>query len=541
MAGVFISYRREDSMAYAGRLYDRLVARFGEGSVFMDIDTLKPGDDFVDALEQTLSSCDVLVAVIGRNWLTAADDKGQKRLQDSADFVRLEVSTALNRNIRVIPALVAGAQMPRAEDLPEALQRLARRQAVVLSDVGFQESVARLLAAINLPVAASGTETLAPQPRKKPAVFVAAILGALLLAAGGWYFWPKKPGSLGTEQSQALDEGTFSVPELARLYRFPLNFDGGGQTVGFVELGGGYAVSDLDTYFSELKLGPPAVVSVAVDRATNSPGSRMDSVVTSSIEIVGAIAPRAQIVVYFAPNTSDGFIHAIDRATNDTAHRLSILVITWGQPEESWDHETRMDLNSALKAAADRNITTIAATGDLGVADGLLDDRLHVDFPASSPWVLACGGSRLIADASRERIRGEVFLGRTGRGVSQAFDKPSWQKELNAKGRAIPDVVGDATSRYRVFVHGQRMVLGGTTATASLWAGLLALINQELGRNVGFIDPLLYEKLGPGGVLRKVALGTDDETGSYCRSGNGWNPCSGWGSPDGHKLVEALR
>ena len=127
-------------MAYAGRLYDRLVARFGEGNVFMDIDTLKPGDDFVDALEQTVSSCDVLVAVIGRNWLAATDDKGQRRLQDPADFVKLEVVTALNRNIRVIPALVAGAQMPRAEDLPESLQRLARRQAVVLSDVGFQDS-----------------------------------------------------------------------------------------------------------------------------------------------------------------------------------------------------------------------------------------------------------------------------------------------------------------------------------------------------------------------------------------------------------------
>ena len=181
------------------------------------------------------------------------------------------------------------------------------------------------------------------------------------------------------------------------------------------------------------------------------------------------------------------------------------------------------------------------ATGDLGVADGRVDDLRHVDFPASSPWVLACGGSRLIADASREKIRGEVFLGRAGRGVSQALDKPGWQKELNAKGRAIPDVVGDATSRYRVFVRGQRTVLGGTTATASLWAGLLALVNQELGHNVGFINPLLYEKLGPSGVLRKITAGTDDESAAYCRPARGWNPCSGWGSPDGQKLVEALR
>src|SRR5947209_7151608 len=123
MAGVFISYRHEDSIAYAGRLYDRLQAHFGDEQVFMDIDTLQPGEDFVEAIQNTVASCDALIAVIGKSWLTAQDEKGQRRLDSPDDFVHIEIAAALERGIRVIPALVGGAQMPQSSDLPDALKK----------------------------------------------------------------------------------------------------------------------------------------------------------------------------------------------------------------------------------------------------------------------------------------------------------------------------------------------------------------------------------------------------------------------------------
>jgi len=148
MPRIFISYRRDDSGGYAGRLYDRLRERFGEDQIFMDIDTLQPGLDFVEAINRAVGSCDVLVAVIGRQWSAISDSTGQRRLENPEDFVRLEISIALDRDIRVIPALVRGAAMPRSTDLPAPLKRLSRRQALEISDTRFHTDADRLIEAI---------------------------------------------------------------------------------------------------------------------------------------------------------------------------------------------------------------------------------------------------------------------------------------------------------------------------------------------------------------------------------------------------------
>lgn len=144
MPGIFISYRRADSSAYAGRLYDHLVNRFGKDRVFMDVDSIEPGADFIEVLQNTVGSCDVLIAVIGKQWLTATDQDG-RRLDHPEDLVRIEVSTALSRNVRVIPTLVAGAQMPATHELPDILAPLARRNAVEISDAAFVLSLGRLI------------------------------------------------------------------------------------------------------------------------------------------------------------------------------------------------------------------------------------------------------------------------------------------------------------------------------------------------------------------------------------------------------------
>jgi TIR domain/WD domain, G-beta repeat len=147
MPSIFVSYRRTDAPGHAGRLYDRLVDRFGKTSVFMDLDSTEPGADFVEVIEQTIGSCDALMAVIGRNWL-AAEQGGRRRLDDPEDYVRLEIANALKRRIRVVPVLVAGGQMPLAADLPEDLRPLARRHAIELSENAWAAQVNQLLDAL---------------------------------------------------------------------------------------------------------------------------------------------------------------------------------------------------------------------------------------------------------------------------------------------------------------------------------------------------------------------------------------------------------
>ncbi len=165
MPRILVNYRRDDSAAYAGRLADRLKEHFGRENVFVDIDTIRPGEDFVDRIDQSIAACDVLVAIIGKSWLTAADPKGRLRLDREDDFVRMEIAKALERHIRVIPALVGDAAMPEAAQLPQNLVALSRRQAIEISDSRFHHDVDQLIEAL------SGTPGLPPppaQPRHHP-------------------------------------------------------------------------------------------------------------------------------------------------------------------------------------------------------------------------------------------------------------------------------------------------------------------------------------------------------------------------------------
>jgi uncharacterized protein YbdZ (MbtH family) len=145
---IFISYRRDDSEGYSGRLFDKLSLHFGKDKIFMDIDTIEPGEDFVEVIEREVGSCDILVAIIGKNWLSSVDNQGHRRIDNPEDFVRLEINTALERNIRVIPVLVQGTAMPQSDDLPDKLAKLTRRNAIELSSTRWQYDVERLIQAI---------------------------------------------------------------------------------------------------------------------------------------------------------------------------------------------------------------------------------------------------------------------------------------------------------------------------------------------------------------------------------------------------------
>jgi TIR domain len=137
MPGGFISYRRDDSGGYAGRLFDILSAQFGKENTYMDLDTIEGGDDFIAVIEAKINLSDVLLAVIGTRWLTVTEQNGARRLDNPGDFVRNEIGKALERGIRVIPVLVGGAIMPRADELPDDLRALSERQAVDIRDSHF--------------------------------------------------------------------------------------------------------------------------------------------------------------------------------------------------------------------------------------------------------------------------------------------------------------------------------------------------------------------------------------------------------------------
>jgi TPR repeat protein len=185
MPKIFISYRREDAPGQAGRLSDRLKQEFGNDNVFIDVDTLLPGDDFVDAIGETLGRCDLMIAIIGPGWLTATDSHGRVRLEDPADFVRVEVQTALDRHIRTVPVLVNHGLMPREDQLPESLKPLIRRQAIELSDVRWTSDVGALVEKVTRATAAAepARRAAAALPRKRR-FWPITIAAAAVVASG---------------------------------------------------------------------------------------------------------------------------------------------------------------------------------------------------------------------------------------------------------------------------------------------------------------------------------------------------------------------
>ncbi len=201
MPGIFISYRREDSAGHAGRLFDRLVEHFGKDRVFMDVAGIEPGTDFVEAIDSAVGSCEVLIVVIGRQWTTFVEPDGRRRLDNPNDFIRLEVATALKRNIRVVPVLVQGARMPKTDELPSELEKLARRQGVEISDTRWDSDVGQLIksleSALHQDVPSSLAQDLGrsiSEARGKRRIVprLATIVSVVVLAVGGWFFWPQK-------------------------------------------------------------------------------------------------------------------------------------------------------------------------------------------------------------------------------------------------------------------------------------------------------------------------------------------------------------
>ncbi len=352
----------------------------------------------------------------------------------------------------------------------------------------------------------------------------------------------------------AANPMSYTPTQVAQIYSFPQN-SGKNQTIALIELGGGYKTSDLQKYWKQLGLSNVSVTAVSVDGAQNAPTgdpNSADGEVVLDIEVAGGVAPASRIAVYFAPNTDQGFLDAINAAIHDKVRKPSVISISWGAAEKEWTPQAMNAFNTAFHDAAMLGISVCAAAGDNGSSDGETDGRSHVDFPASSPWVLACGGTNLIAQSGK--IDSETVWndgtngGATGGGVSLQFSKPSYQAgtnvpkptgTVNASGRGVPDIAGvaDPATGYTILVDGEQGVIGGTSAVAPLWAGLIVLFNEQLGKNVGWLHPILYGTITQHKALHDITSGTN----GVFKAGPGWDACTGLGSPNGQAILNALK
>jgi kumamolisin len=326
---------------------------------------------------------------------------------------------------------------------------------------------------------------------------------------------------------------------LAGIYGFPTGVTGNGQRIAILEFKGGYQDSDLQTYFTNLNIPEPVITDVSIDGRQR--GSVINEV-TLDIEVAGAVAPGAAIDVYFIPNNSQSYLNALHTAIIDSANKPSIISISWALAEDSY---TAMldEFNELFKTAGSFNITICASSGDEGSDAGLGDGAAHVYFPACCPYVLGCGGTTLLTDnnnqVTSESVWNESNGSASGGGVSAHFDKPDYQAAVNVPltdagfaGRGVPDIAGDADGQtgYQVVVNGRNIICGGTSATAPLMAGLIALSNEKRGINAGFVNTYMYNHPE---LCRDIRQGDNINTdsGKGYAAGPGWDACTGLGVP----------
>ena len=465
-----------------------------------------------------------------------------------------------------LPDTLASKTRPVHRDI-EALQRASA------ADPNDIAAVRRFAAKHRLKIlrvnARARTMILRGTTRAMSAAFGAKIPGELkgVMGVFGLSNKPvaKRPGRRGFPPEESMTPppvtaNTRRPKEFRKLYEFPKNATGKGQSIGVLEFGGGFSRARLRTYLDRLGVAFPRIIVREIppggNRPLNRPGTLTpDAEVYMDLEVLASVAPGATLVVYFAENSNRGWIQALQAAIFDRKHRISVLSISWGQAEQYWDAKTIAAIDHLLQMAVLLGITVCCSSGDRGVYEA--DDLPYsIPFPASSPHVLACGGTRLdvLAGARQREIvwnDSKTWGVATGGGISRVFGLPRFQRSHDvparfgnvSKGRGIPDVAANASAAtgYLIWADDTRMSLGGTSATTPLWAGLVACLNQALGRRIGYLTPLLYSvKRHPG--LRNIYRGNnrlDGRQGYDARES--WDACTGLGSPHGVKLLGWLK
>ena len=497
----------------------------------------------------------VSVIVRRKTPLSAAHSRGEKRLTRAEFNANHAADPAAIKLVKAFAAefdlkVEAGTPAPgrRTMKLTGTVANMQRAFGVSLAHKIMEGVTYRVReGSIHLPSELQGYVVavlgLDDRPQAKPHF---RVLGELDAAAA-------ETAGRGFARAHAANGSVSYTPvQVGQLYQFPKGASASNQTIGIIELGGGFRQKDITAYFKSLGQKPPKVVAVPVGTGKNNPGgpNGADGEVMLDIEVAGAVAPGAGIAVYFAPNTDQGFVDAIAQAIHDTTNKPSVISISWGSAEINWTAQAMAALDAACQSAAALGITITVASGDNGSSDAVNDRKNHVDFPASSPHVLACGGTNL--QSSGTSISDETVWnaqpqggGATGGGVSDIFPLPAWQAGARVPkpskpsgGRGVPDVSGDAdpATGYIVRVDGKTLVIGGTSAVAPLWAGLIAVANQQNGKSAGFIQPAIYAAKAKA-AFRDIVVGNN---GSYV-AGPDWDPCTGLGSPIAPELIRAVK
>ena len=351
---------------------------------------------------------------------------------------------------------------------------------------------------------------------------------------------------------------TYLPPQVGQMYDFPTAYDGTGETVAvFVFNGdigsgqsapGGYRLTTLNDYFTnELGMNPPALTNVVVQGPGNKPGDGKNpndatGEVYLDLCMVGSLAPGAKIVVYFTQFSEQGWVEAISQAATDTVNDPSVISISYGNPENDpsnslWTQMAVNQVNQAFEAAAAAGRTICCAAGDSGAADEPGTTTVNADFPASSPWVLGCGGTRLESSGARSHPRSSGTTSPTGTALPAAASRPSSRSRARQAGtqavplpgvtpppappggRGVPDVssLADPETPYVIVgPEGKLGGVGGTSAAAPLWSALISRYNQALGTRVGYLNPLLYTSYSS--ALRDITSGNN---GGYAAE-SGW-------------------
>jgi kumamolisin len=361
-----------------------------------------------------------------------------------------------------------------------------------------------------------------------------------------------RTGGLKAEAGVGIGTGLWPT-EMAALYGIPLDRDVSSICVGIVALGGGYLESDLAAALAGMNRPLPVVTTVPETGDDNSFGNNAaaDQEIALDLQVLGGLLPKARIVIYFAGNTADGLIGAIHKAVFDEVHRPEVISISWGSAEKFWTETGRDAMQAVLADAMRLRVSILFAAGDELATSGLMDGKVHVWFPASSPYAIGCGGTLPTLAADKASIASEAvwkagFIG-TGGGISDIFPIPAYQSGLalprsqndGAVRRGVPDVACAAAAPpgYRIVVNGHDTVKDGTSAATPLWAALIAIANAVRGAPIGFLNSLLYSNPG---AFRTVKLGDNRVGGKGYDAGPGWNACTGLGVPQGAEIIATL-
>ena len=354
-------------------------------------------------------------------------------------------------------------------------------------------------------------------------------------------------------------QGTSALTPLqvAKLYDFPAA-NAKGQTIAILEFGGGFVASDVQTYFHNLGAPAPALAVVLVDGATNNPQPNDDYTIETNLDIsvAGATARDAALAVYFAPWTEQGWVDVVTRAVHDATNKPSVISISYGLPEGAsiWSQAAISAVSATFQEAALLGVSVLVASGDRGSTCGLTDGKAHVMYPGSDPGVTCVGGTT-ISNVSGASFKEDTWndYGVTGGGISDVFAQPAWQAwagiPVSANGgghtgRGIPDIAGNASpnSGYMLYMQaygGNYGPIGGTSAAAPLYAGLVAVLNAQMGEPLGYLNYNLYAFAGDY-VYRDVNDGVSNGAPGY-KSGPGWDACTGFGSVVGTAVLESLQ